>query len=104
MRRTAPAKVAAHSDKICCVVKSEIDHFLCPEMPLDQLRELSPEVVFKFVKSIKTGSIRSLRARVLLRARWDPRVPGASHRCSALSLTALWHRLGAARLARAPEP
>ena len=80
------------------------DHFLCPETPLDQLRELSPEVVFKFVKSIKTGSIRSLRARVLLRARWDPRVPGPSHRCSALSLTALRHRLGAARLARAPEP
>ena len=34
----------------------------------------------------------------------DPRVPGASHRCSALSLTALRHRLVAARLDRACEP
>ena len=40
------------------------------------------------------------RAR-LATARWDPRVPGASHRCSALSLTALRHRLVAARLDRA---
>ena len=78
MRRTGLAKVAVHSDKICCHHGNEIDHFLCPETPLDQLRELSPEVVFKFVKSIKTGSIRSLRARVLLRARWDPREPGPS--------------------------
>ena len=46
----------------------------------------------------------AVRARVLLRARRDPRVSGASHRCSALSLTALWHRLGAARLDRACEP